>query len=505
MILLSLQSLAQPGIPRFTPPANLIPLQEKKVEVPKRFRQLTDTNRVLQVPTDYQPQVFWVGNLVKPRMLRTGFLKRNPFMQLFVTDMVNNGGIYRFQLTSPNQFGDSLIPVVLGVKANDFRFVDYSLYVAEETRILKFEDQNEDGYYESQQVLIPNLMEGADFPSGGHTTRSLEVLNNRLYVSIGSYCNACRETNRAVILEYALDGSGRRVFASGVRNAVGLTAVEGKLYANNNGSDWLGNDLPGEWIDEIREGGFYGYPFAFGNQVWVDFESHSDYRKLMPITATDPAKVSSMQQPLALIQAHSAPMALEYVYSLEVTSETNQRFYPGFLCVLRGSWNRNPATGYKVVFLHQPKSDSLVESVSDYISGFLTDSLSGKNWGRPVGLAIARYANASTHYFLSLDAPQGMILHLIDESPQVSLGHLPEPLHLNLFPNPFSHQLELEWTSNTPATLRLLSPDGKELMIQPVEPGLNQFSTGDLPPGLYLVELKTAEQTLYKRIIKQMQ
>lgn len=504
-MLISLKSLAQPGIPRFTPPGNLIPLAEKKVIVPERFKNLTDTNRVLRVPTDYQPQVFWVGNLVKPRMLRLGFIQGNPYTQLFVTDMVNNGGIYRFQISSTNQYGDSLIPVVLGVKANDFRFWGYSLFVAEETRILKFEDWNDDGYYEAQQVLIPNLMEGADFPSGGHSTRSIEIVNNKLYVSIGSYCNACRESNRAVILEYNLDGSGRRVYASGIRNAVGLCEKDGKLIANNNGSDWLGNDLPGEWIDEIRDGGFYGYPYAFGNQVWVDLEGHSDYRNLKPITASDSAKVASMQQPLALIQAHSAPMALEYVPQLEVQKGLAQFTYSGFLCVLRGSWNRSPATGYKVVFLHQPKPDSLIESVSDFVSGFLTDSLTGKHWGRPVGLAIARYADASTHYFLSLDAPQGMILHLIDQSPQVGLSRVDKESSWVSYPNPFSNQLLVEWKGSSPAVLRLINLEGKELLKQPVNLGLNELVTEKLPAGMYLIELKTPEHTLYKRIIKQTQ
>ena len=75
-----------------------------------------------------------------------------------------------------------------------------------------------------------------------------------MYLSIGSSCNVCREDFRAIIEEYNDDGTGRRTFATGIRNAVGMTLHNGRLWATNNGSDWEGNDIPPEWIGVVRDG-----------------------------------------------------------------------------------------------------------------------------------------------------------------------------------------------------------------------------------------------------------
>ena len=85
---------------------------------------------------------------------------------------------------------------------------------------------------------------------------------------------ADRESTRALIEEFEWDGTGRRTYASGVRNAVGMTLHPrtGKLWANNNGSDRQGNNIPPEWVDIVRDQGFYGYPVAYNHQVWFDLD-----------------------------------------------------------------------------------------------------------------------------------------------------------------------------------------------------------------------------------------
>ena len=178
------------------------------------------------------------------------------------------------------------------------------MYVAEERRIMKCTDENGDGIYETKKVFIDELGKGARQVTGGHDTRTIvfDAARKKMYLSIGSSCNVCREDFRAIIEEYNDDGTGRRTFASGIRNAVGMTMHNGRLWATNNGSDWEGNDIPPEWIGVVRDGGFYGHPFAYAHGIYFDFNAHDEYRTLLPLTAEDSAHVRSMKQPSALVQ-----------------------------------------------------------------------------------------------------------------------------------------------------------------------------------------------------------
>src|SRR5688500_10527077 len=197
-----------------------------------------------------------------------------------------------------NGIADTAIVAADDVEAHDVEFFRGAMYAAEMTRVLKLVDANRDGVYESRSVFIDNLL------SGGHTTRTIvfDTLRNVVYVSVGSASNASRDSVQGVVYEFKLDGSGRRIYATGVRNAVGMTQhpVTGKLWATNNGQDWQGDDIPPEWISIVRDGGFYGYPIAYDHQRYFDFQINGQYRSLLPITTADSARVRSMQPPSAL-------------------------------------------------------------------------------------------------------------------------------------------------------------------------------------------------------------
>jgi glucose/arabinose dehydrogenase len=359
--------------------AKLVPV---KLIVPEKFKGLIKDDLVLNVPEGYTAKVFYAGGLNKARFFAWG-----PDSVLYVANK-NSGEIIAMPDRNHDGVADTGIVVASGFhKSHDLKFYQGAMYVAEEQRITKCTDENGDGIYETKKVFIDELGKGARQPVGGHDTRTIvfDPVRKKMYLSIGSSCNVCREDFRAAIEEYNDDGTGQRIFASGIRNAVGMTMHNGRLWATNNGSDWEGNDIPPEWIDVVRDGGFYGHPFAYAHGIYFDFNAHDEYRALLPLTAIDSAHVQSMKQPAALVQAHSAPMAIQF---------SNPSFPPQFrtgaFVVFRGSWNRTIPTGYKLVFLKfKTDQDTTAEYVTDVVTGFQpTGSMSQKTvWGRPVGVA----------------------------------------------------------------------------------------------------------------------
>ena len=246
-----------------------------------------------------------------------------------------------------------------------------------------------------------------DLPDGGqHGNRTLAVgPDGKLYVSIGSSCNACAETNseHATILRMERNGSSianrspvahpvlahnpnamvsPRVFASGLRNTIGFdwhpTTLE--LWGSDHGSDGLGNDLPPDELNRLSEGASYGWPYC-----WAD-------RQVDPVV-DEPSKMTSKEtycprtQPFVLgYQAHSAPIAFMFYQGYQFPVEYRGDAFVAF----RGSWNRATATGYKVVRVHfengepAPRAGQM-SAVEDFLTGFLLDN--DHQFGRLAGLA----------------------------------------------------------------------------------------------------------------------
>jgi len=210
---------------------------------------------------------------------------------------------------------------------------------------------------------------------GAHRTRTVAFLpDGRMVVSIGSSCNACVEEDprRAAILVY--DGpetTGERLFATGLRNAVGLAVhpETGRLWSTNNGRDMMGDDLPPETVYIVEEGLDYGWPYCHGGDV-IDPELGG------PDTCQD------VGRPVVQMQAHSAPLGLAFYNGDEFPED-----YQGDLFIaFHGSWNRSEPTGYKVVRLLLDGSQP-AGPVEDFASGWL-DEETNQASGRPVGLAV---------------------------------------------------------------------------------------------------------------------
>jgi glucose/arabinose dehydrogenase len=247
------------------------------------------------------------------------------------------------------------------------------LYVAEITRLVRY-DWDEANLRASNPSEITKLPESV----GGHMTRTILFANHHLYVSAGSSCNICieKDVRRAAVSEMNEDGSEQHIFASGLRNAVGLAFNEktGTIWATDNGRDWLGDELPPDEVDDLGNGGDFGWPFCYGNRVPDSMLGGTAER----CNKTIPPRVE--------LQAHSAPLGLVFYSGKMFPAE-----YQGDLFVaFHGSWNRTVPTGYKVVRIRMNERAEPQE-VQDFITGWLPsgETRRGKWMGRPVGFAIA--------------------------------------------------------------------------------------------------------------------
>ena len=218
-------------------------------------------------------------------------------------------------------------------------------------------------------------------PRNYHWTKSLAASSDglRLYVGVGSNSNVAEhgldeERGRAAVWEIDLASGAARIFASGLRNPVGLAfePTAGALWVAVNERDELGSDLVPDYITSLREGGFYGWPYSYyGNRV--------DERVEPP----RPDLVAQAIVPDYALGSHTASLGLAFAEGAALGAG----YVEGAFIGQHGSWNRNPRSGYKVIFV--PFAGGRPAGMPrDVLTGFLTEE--GKAMGRPVGVAIGR-------------------------------------------------------------------------------------------------------------------
>ncbi|NOT44129.1 MAG: sorbosone dehydrogenase family protein, partial [Acidobacteria bacterium] len=221
-----------------------------------------------------------------------------------------------------------------------------------------------------------------DLPVGGHSTRNI-VFNRagtKMYLAVGSQSNndAGEDCRRAAILEFNPDGSGYRVYGSGIRNPVGLALQPGTdiVWTAVNERDNLGDDLVPDYATSVKDGGFYGWPYSY-------IGSNYDPR----YNGAFPEKVRGALVPDVLFPSHSAALGITFYTGTQFPA----RYRNGGFVALHGSWNRSVASGYKVVFF--PMTDGRPGPVEDFMTGFLASNGSNgtaiEQWGRPVGVTVA--------------------------------------------------------------------------------------------------------------------
>jgi len=321
------------------------------------------------VPAGFRVSVFATG-FVSPRWLAV-----SPNGDVFVADsaagqvIVLSGISAQGSAESRSTFADHL-NLPFGIAFHD----DY-VYVADTDEVLRFRYDP----YSSKRLGNPeHLLELPGFGYNQHWTRSLTFSSDgkKMFVSVGSRTNIGIESDprRAAILVADLDGRNMHVFASGLRNAVGIACnpQSGDLWASVNERDSLGDEIPSDYFTRVRENGFYGWPFAYGNRV-------SDDR-----VSPRPDLVEKMVLPDVLLGAHVAPLQFAFANNRQFPKE----FWEGAFIAEHGSWNRRARSGYQVVFIPF-HNGSPSGNPQPFFSGFVPDASKKEVYGRIVGVAFA--------------------------------------------------------------------------------------------------------------------
>ncbi len=370
-------SIDHPGLRRLITPADL--------PVPYSTTSAENGARVVARPADAWPQApagfevkLYATGLDQPRKIITApngdlFVVESQAGRVTVFRGVKSDGsfaqkeIFASGLSRP--FGLAFYP-----SGADPKY----LYVGNTASVVRFPYQNGDLQARGKaEFIVPSLPSGTFVGGPGHWTRDVIFSkdNSKMFVAVGSYSNVsdnAQEKRRANILEFNPDGSSEEIFASGIRNPVGL-AIDprtGDIWASVNERDELGDDLPPDYITRVTPGGFYGWP-------WFYIGPNEDPRHM----GARPDLKSKVLVPDVLIQAHSASLCLTFYEATQFPQE----FRGNIFAAEHGSWNRAKRTGYKVIFVPAPNGKATGE-YDDFLTGFVTKD--GKVWGRPVGVTV---------------------------------------------------------------------------------------------------------------------
>lgn len=353
-------------------------------------------NALPQVPAGFKVERF-AENLSAPRILRTApngdvFVAETAAGRVKVLRAPSGAGkaaqVETFASGLEGPFGIAFWP------ASNPRFV----YVAETNRVVRFAYKDGDLKASGKpQVVVAQLSP----TSGGHTTRDLVFSRDgtRMFVSVGSGSNvspggepksgdALRqweashavgaaygdEEKRADVLVFDPEGKNGRIFATGIRNCVGLAVhpTASDVWCSTNERDGLGDDLVPDYVTRVKEGGFYGWP-------WFYLGGHEDPRH----AGARPDLKDKAIVPDVLLQAHSASLGLAFY---DGTAFPPAYHGDGF-AALHGSWNRALRTGYKVVRIRMRDGVPTGE-YEDFLTGLVNNER--EVWARPVGVAVAK-------------------------------------------------------------------------------------------------------------------
>ncbi len=501
-----------PGTLQMTPEVDL-GLESVPLEVPAKFMGLVPEGLVLNVPADFSVKVFAATGLQGPRMMAfddQGILHVANMKAGNADEFQPSGNSASQILALPDRdndgVADTVIVAVDGLRwANSLVFYNGDMYVADTHQIVKYSDEDGDLVYESQQVFAGNIPT-ADTP---HITRTIVVneAEESFYLSVGSSCDVCREQDpeRATILKFSTDGTERRVFASGVRNAIALDVhpVTGDLWAGNNGHTEADSTRPPEWIDIVRDGGFYGWPLAFGYQIYIDFDIRGHWR-VPPITVEDSLLVQTMERPAALVDAHVAPMDIQFYHAGNFPEQYLNAAFVSYRSGFRG-----PDPGHKVVALFV-NPDGTDARVGDFVTGFWPNPPDQSNiWAKPVGLAT----DSEGSLYLSSDWINHLILKIeyneedvtgIEQSPE-----LPQTASLaQNYPNPFNPEtiISYELFENTEVELAIYNVFGQKIATlvdrsQAAGAYSTTWNAQHVASGIYLYRLRAGAFEQSRRMV----
>ena len=380
----------RPGVQRLIRPQDL-PAPDLAQSARNVVRTVHRTDQKPIVPNGFEVNLFASG-LAGPRIIRTA-----PNGDIFVAEsdagrisvLRANGGeagrpsAFAAGLTYP--FGIAFYP-----PGPDPQWV----YVGDTDAVLRFPYRNGDlAARGAAETVVPHL------PVGGHHTRDVIFSpdGKTMYVSVGSGSNVAedmanltgtelqnfvashplgatwgREAGRADVLAFDPDGKNERIFASGIRNCVGMAIAPSTntVWCSTNERDGLGDDVPPDYITRVREGAFYGWP-------WYYIGANQDPRH----SGERPDLKDKITIPDVLLQAHSASLGLTFYDGTQFP----QQYRGNIFAAEHGSWNRSKRTGYKIIRVIV-KDGVPTGEYDDFATGFvISDS---EVWGRPVGVTV---------------------------------------------------------------------------------------------------------------------
>jgi glucose/arabinose dehydrogenase len=333
---------------------------------------------------------------------RVRFFAKAPDGRIFVTDMYNltdnkRGVIYILDGWNERtgKFA-RLIPYMAGLHNpnsvqfyRDFQGIDW-IYIAETGKLTRrrFTSGEEHPTDTRPQTLATFPDYGLSYKYGGwHLTRTIAFApNDKMYVSVGSSCNSCveKEEVRATVLEMNPDGTEQRVFAKGLRNAVGLKAFGSFIFATNQGSDHLGLQKPDETFYALKAGADYGWPYC-----------HSSNGKIFPDPKLKrPQGCSNVTPPYAFFPARGSALGFDYFDDRNSPAVINH----AILVALHGSTNKAIGHGYKIVAMRRG------ERLQDFVTGFLNKGVVN---GRPCDIL-----KLGPDSFLFTDDNKGVIYYV---------------------------------------------------------------------------------------------
>lgn len=326
----------------------------------------------LEMPKGFKIDVFAEGGFRYPRWMALA-----PNGDVFVADSRANKVIV---LRDADKDGKAEKRFVWSDKLSQpfgMAFHKEWFYVANTDSVVRFKYKNGQTAADSEPERVIKLTRGG---YNQHWTRNILFSpdGEKLFVSIGSTGNYQTETDerRAAINVYNPDGSGHKVYASGLRNPIGLAInpKTGQLWTAVNERDRLGNDLVPDYVTSVKEGAFYGYPYSY-------IGKNPEPR----LNGARPDLIAKAIVPDVLVTSHSAALGIVF---------NNGKMFPkkyhgDAFVAFHGSWNRKKLTGYKIVRLDFNKKGKLKNNgYEDFITGWLPNEDSNEVWGRPVGLLM---------------------------------------------------------------------------------------------------------------------
>lgn len=333
--------------------------------------------RIVPAPKGFVPKVpqgfraaMWAHGFESPRWLSTA-----PNGDVFVADNLANAV---FVLHPPSKAGESPARETFADHLRQpfgIAFLNNWCYIANTDELVRFP------YDPKTSKRVGNAEHVLDLPGGGyhqHWTRTVVLSpdGKKLYTSVGSKTNVSIEPDqrRAAIIVSDVDGKNPRIFASGLRNAVGLgfNPQSGELWTSVNERDELGDDLPPDYFTHVVDGGFYGWPYSY-------IGDHVDAR----IKPQRPDLTAKAIVPDVLLGAHVA--ALQFLF-YEARNFPPQYLHGAFIAE-HGSWNRRARDGYQVVFVPFKNGRPAGKPVP-FLTGFVPDPSRAGVYGRPVGVTL---------------------------------------------------------------------------------------------------------------------